>query len=732
MDPITVTVVSNALGFAIRACAGAGKVGEKQLKQVQDHLVALEGPLKALGERAAIGGGRDALSVALSAFREAEALAKACEEARKESYWFYQGGPDAAEFERVFSAVCHAGQALQLKVAVDQEAQIRAMRAEAERDAKAAIEEARARAQKQEARAAVQQELIEVLAAKLDRALELRAAPVAPAAAPSAAGPSFVGVPSVSWSEIVVNKAKDKLGEGGFGEVYRGTYAGARVAVKVINAPDMATLERELRATVRVNHAHVVRVLGVITKEKPFAVLQEFAPGGTLRDALNRIPQRVAGEPRGLPLADAVEVLAQVAGAMAHVHKQGIKHGDLKPANILVQVDGSGGLNPWDVRVTDFGLAKAKAEGGTTKTMSVQGTPVYMAPELLDEDEMSDRRVDVYAYGIVAYEVLTGHEPFTGVSAMKLMRNVGAGKRPEAGFPPAGTPQELVDLVNKCWHQDPDARPTFGEIFAALSGPIAQAVEAGAGQEAPTEAHTVDPNAAINADVDEDGNAALHRAAEEGNTAEVRRILAIPGVDVNLKGKWEGTPLLWASNKGHVEVVKVLLAAPGIDVNKADKDGQTPLYLASKEGHTEVVKLLLAVPGIDVNRAHKDGETPLVVACKLGKSEVVKVLLAAPGIDVNRADKYGNTPLHWASVQGRTEVVKVLLAAPGINVNGAEKGGRTPLYAASWKGHSEVVKLLLGAPGVDVNQADLDGNTPLTKAKNDKIRVLLRAAGATE
>jgi len=128
MDPITVSLVANALGFAIRACVGAAGVGEVQLQRVQEHLVALEGPLRALGERAPLGGRPDALSVALKAFREAEALAKECEEARKESYWFYQGGPDAAEFERVFSNVCHAGQALQLKVAVDQEAEIRARR----------------------------------------------------------------------------------------------------------------------------------------------------------------------------------------------------------------------------------------------------------------------------------------------------------------------------------------------------------------------------------------------------------------------------------------------------------------------------------------------------------------------------------------------------------------------------------------------------------------------------
>ena len=93
--------------------------------------------------------------------------------------------------------------------------------------------------------------------------------------------------------------------------------------------------------------------------------------------------------------------------------------------------------------------------------------------------------------------------------------------------------------------------------------------------------------------VDGDGNAALHRAATGGDAAEVRRILAIPGVDVNLKGEWEGTPLYWASEEGHSEVVKLLLAAPGIDVNRANEDGKTPLYV----GKTFEIRALIRCAG---------------------------------------------------------------------------------------------------------------------------------------
>ena len=102
-------------------------------------------------------------------------------------------------------------------------------------------------------------------------------------------------------------------------------------------------------------------------------------------------------------------------------------------------------------------------------------------------------------------------------------------------------------------------------------------------REAASVVHGMDPSAAINTDVDDDGNEALHRAATGGDAAEVRRILAIPGVDVNLKGEWEGTPLYWASRYGHSEVVKLLLAAPGIDVNRANELSETPLSVATND-----------------------------------------------------------------------------------------------------------------------------------------------------
>ena len=140
-------------------------------------------------------------------------------------------------------------------------------------------------------------------------------------------------------------------------------------------------------------------------------------------------------------------------------------------------------------------------------------------------------------------------------------------------------------------------------------------------------ARIVDGSEAINAK-DGWGYAALHCAAAEGDVAEVRHILSIPGVDVNVEGKSGRTPLHMASYKGHSAAVKLLLSAPDIDVNRAEnEDGRTPLHTASEKGHAEGVKLLLGAPGIDVNRSNRDGRTPLEMA----ENDEIRALLRAAG-----------------------------------------------------------------------------------------------------
>jgi len=213
-----------------------------------------------------------------------------------------------------------------------------------------------------------------------------------------------------------------KLGAGGMGEVYRAsdTRLDREVALKVL--PDHARSDRDARtrfrrealALSRLNHPHIEMVLDLGEENGVDYLVLEFVPGETLaaRVARGRVPER-----------EAVELGAQVAEALAEAHERGVLHRDLKPTNIMVTPNGR-------VKVLDFGLAKlAPAEGDETRSMNLTrvgttaGTLAYMAPEQL-LGEPIDSRADVYALGVVLYEITTARRPFQAAIATALANEV--------------------------------------------------------------------------------------------------------------------------------------------------------------------------------------------------------------------------------------------------------------------------------------------------------------------
>jgi serine/threonine-protein kinase len=179
---------------------------------------------------------------------------------------------------------------------------------------------------------------------------------------------------------------------------------------------------------------------------------------------------RLAAGP--LPLRDAVRVLRDVARALAVAHQRGVVHRDVKPDNILL-ADGA-------AMVADFGVAKAIAsarecDGGagpmTTAGFSL-GTPQYMAPEQIAADPATDHRADLYAFGVTAYEVLTGEAPFAGRAPQAVVRAHFAETPPPPSSRRAGVPAALDRLVMRCLEKDPVNRPASAdEVAAALEDP---------------------------------------------------------------------------------------------------------------------------------------------------------------------------------------------------------------------------------------------------------------------
>ena len=210
----------------------------------------------------------------------------------------------------------------------------------------------------------------------------------------------------------------EQLGEGGMAVVYKAydTRLESDVAVKVIrteNLPQsgmdraLKRFEREAKALAKLTHSNIVKVLDYGEYEgKPYLVMP-FLPGGTLKEQLK-------GKP--MPWQEAARLLIPIARALAYAHSEGMIHRDVKPSNILITKTG-------DPMLTDFGIAKIIDEEITvdlTGTSAAVGTPEYMAPEQVTSKTV-DQRADIYALGVVYYEMVTGHKPFTADTPLAVL-----------------------------------------------------------------------------------------------------------------------------------------------------------------------------------------------------------------------------------------------------------------------------------------------------------------------
>lgn len=220
---------------------------------------------------------------------------------------------------------------------------------------------------------------------------------------------------------VVLNgryRITELLGEGGMGLVYRGErlQLGRPVAIKFLHSPYakspkyMARFEREARAMSKLSHPYCVSVIDFGLHDEPYIVM-DFVTGETLRDLMDR----------GRPSAQrAVYIIRQVLAGLSHAHAQGVIHRDIKPGNVMVGEAAGVGDH---VRIFDFGLAKLHdpAVEPDQSMATVIGTPAYMAPEQT-RAEAIDARADLYAVGVMLFEMLTGEKPFIGDDAYAIIR----------------------------------------------------------------------------------------------------------------------------------------------------------------------------------------------------------------------------------------------------------------------------------------------------------------------
>ena len=262
------------------------------------------------------------------------------------------------------------------------------------------------------------------------------------------------------------------VGAGGMGEVYRArdTRLNRTVAIKtlttqVVDRPDLtARFEREARTLATLSHPHICSVFDVGRQDGVDYLVMEFLEGHTLAHRL---------QGNGLPLDEALKIAIQLADALNKAHRQNIVHRDLKPANIVLTKSGA--------KIVDFGLAKLVANGRgpfaatglpTRTPMTAEGTILgtlqYMAPEQLEGKE-ADPRSDVFAFGAIVYQMVTGRRSFDGQSQANLIAAILDRDPPAMSTLQPTTPSSLERVIRKCLAKDPDARwQSAGDLLEEL------------------------------------------------------------------------------------------------------------------------------------------------------------------------------------------------------------------------------------------------------------------------
>ena len=283
-------------------------------------------------------------------------------------------------------------------------------------------------------------------------------------------------MPLASGTRVGSYEIVSPVGAGGMGEVYRARDSKLKrdVAIKVLpadfaaNRERLARFEREAHVLASLNHPHIASIYGLEDASGVPALVMELVDGETLAELIARGP---------IPVDEAIKLARQIADALEYAHEHGVVHRDLKPANIIVSREGT-------VKVLDFGLAKAiTGEGGessssdathsptltspATRAGIILGTAAYMAPEQARGKNV-DRRADVWAFGVVLYEMLTGGRLFEGETVSDTIAAI-LTQSPAFERLPVSTPSSVRRLLERCLDRDPKQRlRDIGEARIAL------------------------------------------------------------------------------------------------------------------------------------------------------------------------------------------------------------------------------------------------------------------------
>ena len=257
--------------------------------------------------------------------------------------------------------------------------------------------------------------------------------------------------------------AQIKLGGGNFGDVFKGRYEGAPVAIKQLRIETMSETDRaafrsEATVHARMRHPNIVNLLALCLEEGHFALVLEYMEGGSLYQLLH---SEIV-----LPWNQRIDMAMQLVAGVMYLHglRDHIVHRDLKSANVLLE-------SPYNeharvkLRIGDFGLAKIKDASSSTSGVGVAGTIVSSPPEAFDDTHVFTKKSDIYSLGVLLWEIASRALPYAGLSMAALMRRILGGQTNPI---PAGTPPEFASVIQDCWKLEPTERPDARSLLPRL------------------------------------------------------------------------------------------------------------------------------------------------------------------------------------------------------------------------------------------------------------------------
>jgi len=254
----------------------------------------------------------------------------------------------------------------------------------------------------------------------------------------------------------------EKLGEGGMGVVYKALDLRLQrlVALKflphdIVTSPGrIERFETEARAVSSLNHPNIATIHAMDEDEGRRFLVLEYLAGGTLHSRM----QAYSDSAREFPVEEAIRIIAAVADGLSHAHRNGVVHRDLKPENIMFTEEGV-------PRITDFGLAKSVGGSEITTQGVTVGTVPYMAPEQAVRGETGPRG-DLFALGVVLYEMLSGARPFAGQTDFSTLHAIVNDQPPRLRHVRPSVPAALDRIVHKLLEKDPERRMQSAEELA--------------------------------------------------------------------------------------------------------------------------------------------------------------------------------------------------------------------------------------------------------------------------